>query len=116
MEGSLRIAKLIPPHYVPWVIKGTSLGAWYDIREDRYRILCAQCYCLATYKTIEIAYHETVLSEGKCCQGCRTRISFEKNHRLIGVFLDFWGRTGHFPESGSWLDAIPSKQLNLWAK
>jgi hypothetical protein len=30
---------LTPPRYVPWVIKGTSLGVWYDTQEGQYRVL-----------------------------------------------------------------------------
>ena len=110
------ILNLTPARHLPWVIKGTSLGVWYDTREDRYRVLCPQCHCLVTYETIEIVYREMVLSERKCCQGCRAKVSFEKNPRLVGVFLNFWCRTGNFPESASWLEAVPQKQFNLWAK
>jgi hypothetical protein len=65
---------------------------------------------------IGIVCREMVRSERKCCQGCRAKISFEKNPWLIGVFLDFWCRTGNFPESESWLAVVPQKQFNLWAK
>ena len=116
LEVNPGIASLTAPRYVPWVIKGTSLGVWYDIREDQYRVLCPQCHCLVTCETIEIVYREMVMSERKCCQGCRAKISLGKNPRIIGVFLDFWCRTGNFPESSSWLAAIPEKQFNLWAK
>jgi hypothetical protein len=68
------------------------------------------------YDTLEIAYREMVLSGQKCCQGCRAKISFEKNPRLVEVFLDFWCRTDNFPESASWLAAVPQKKFNLWAK
>ena len=110
------ILNLAPPRYVPWVIMGTSLGVWYDNREGQYRVLCPQCHCLVTCETIEIVYREMILSERKCCQGCRAKISFEKNPRLVGIFLDFWCRTGKFPESDRWLEAVPRKQFNLWAK
>jgi hypothetical protein len=42
--------------YLPWVIKGRSLGVWYDTGEDQYRVLCPQCHCLVTCETIEIIY------------------------------------------------------------
>jgi hypothetical protein len=116
LEVSLGIVNLTLPRYVPCVIKGTSLGVWYDNWEDQYRVLCPQCHCLIPCATIEIVYREMVLSERKYCQGCRAKISFEKNPRLIGVFLDFWCRTGNFPESESWIEAVPQKQFNLWAK
>ena len=107
------IPNLAPPRYVPFVIKGTSLGVWYDIQKGQYRDLCPQCHCLIIYDTVGVLYREMVLSERRCCQGCRAKISFEKNPLLIGVVLDFWCRTGKFPESGSWLEAVPQKQLGL---
>ena len=110
------ILNLTPPRYVPCFIKGTPLSVWYDNREDQYRVLCPQCHCLVTCDTIEIVYREMVWSERKCCQGCRAKISFEKNPRVIPLFLDFWCRTGNFPESASWLEAVPQKQFSLWAK
>jgi len=116
LEGSTGIPKLTAPRHVPWLIKGTSLGVWYDTREDQYRVLCPRCHCWITYETIGVLYREMVLSERKCCQGCRAKISFEKNPRVIGLFLDFWCRTGNFPESASWLEALPREQFNLWAK
>jgi len=115
-SASSDIWNLAPPRYVPRVIKGTSLGVWYDNREGQYRVLCPQCRCLVTCETIEIVYREMILSERKCCQGCRAKISFEKNPRLVGIFLDFWCRTGKFPENDRWLEAVPQKQFNLWAK
>jgi hypothetical protein len=116
LDSSLRIGKLIPLRYVPWVIKGTSLGAWYDTREDCYRVLCPQCHCLVTYKTVETVYREMVLSERKCCQGCRAKISFEKNPRFVRAFLDFWCRTSLLPESARWLAEVPETQFNLWTR
>ena len=110
------IMNLTQPRYVPWVIKGTSLVVWYDTWENQYRVLCPQCHYLIAYDTIGAVYREMVVSERKCCQGCRAKISFEKNPRVIGLFLDFWCRTGNFPESDSWLEAVPQKQFNIWAK
>jgi hypothetical protein len=110
------ILNLTQLRYVPWVIEGTSLGVWYDTGEGQYRVLCPQCGCLITCETIEIVYREMVLSERKGCQGCRAKISFEKNPRVTGLFLDFWCRTGNFPESPSWLKAVPQKQFNLLGK
>ena len=69
-----------------------------------------------TYDTLDSLYHEFISSDRKCCQGCRARISFIKNPELVGLFLDFWYRTGAFPQSTSWLEAIPQAQFILWAK
>ena len=116
MEIRSKISDLTPPRYVPWVIKEGPLHVWYDTGEDRYRVLCPQCQCLVTCETIETVYRDMVLSKRRCCQGCRAKISFKKNPKLVGVILDFWCRTGNFPESESWLEAVPKKKFNLWAK
>jgi hypothetical protein len=116
LEVNPGIANLTPPRYVPWVIKGTSLGVWYDSRGDQYKVLCPECHGMITCETLDVLYREMVWSERKCCQGCRAKISFEKNPRLIGIFLDFWHKNGNFPESENWLLAIPEKPFNLSAK
>jgi len=112
----LDIPNLTLPRYVPLVVKGTLLAVWHDSQEDRYVVLCPKCHRLITFETLGMVYHEMVLSERKCCQGCRAKFSFEEDPGLIGKFLDFWYRTGNFPESSSWLEAIPAQQFNLWGK
>ena len=107
------ILNLTLPRYVPFVVKGTLLAVWYDSQENQYLVLCPKCHGLIIYDKLGIVYREMVLSERKCCQGCRAKISFEQNPGLIGVFLDFWHRAGNFPESPSWLEAIPQQQFNL---
>ena len=107
------ILNLTLPRYVPFVVKGTLLAVWYDSQKDQYVVLCPKCHGLIIYDKLGIVYREMVLSERKCCQGCRAKISFEQDPGLIGVFLDFWHRTGNFPESASWLEAIPQQQFNL---
>jgi hypothetical protein len=108
--------RLTLPRYVPFIIKGTVLAVWYDSHEDQYVVLCPTCHRLITCRTLGMVYHEMAWSERKCCQGCRAKISFERDPGLIGLFLDFWYRTGTFPQSATWLEAIPEPQLNLWAK
>ena len=115
MENRSEILNLTPPRYVPF-IKGRSLALWYDTQEKQFLALCPQCKSLVHYRTAGVAYREMVLSAGKCCQGCRARSSFEKSPGLIGPFLDFWCRTGRLPESASWLEEIPRRGFNLWAR
>jgi hypothetical protein len=104
--GSSAGPELTLPRYVPLVIKDASLALWQDSQEDQYVVLCPKCRRLITYDTLGVVYREIVLSERKCCQGCRARISFERNPTLLRVFSDFWHRTGNFPESESWIEAI----------
>ena len=110
------IINLTLPRYVPMAVKGTLLAVWYDSQEDQCVVLCPQCHELITCGTVGIVYQEMVWSGRKCCQGCRARISFQQDPGLIGLFLDFWYRTGNFPESASWLEAVPPEQFSLWAK
>ncbi len=116
MSVDSRTLNLTPPRYVPFTIKGTVLAAWHDSREGRYLVLCPKCHKLIAYDKVNTLYLELVSNDRQCCQGCRARISFEKDPGLIGLFLDFWHRTGTFPESTSWVEAIPQPLLNLWAK
>ncbi len=110
------ILNLTLPRYVPMAVKGTLLAVWYDRHEEKYLVLCPNCSELVTYDTFDVFYRETVLSESKCCQGCRAGISFEQDPGLIGMFLDFWSRTGNFPESASWLEAVPAQKSIFCAK
>ena len=116
MRVSSNVVNLTLPRYVPLVVKGTLLAVWYDCQEDQYLVLCPACHELITCDTLGIVYHEMVWSKRKCCQGCRAKITFQQDPGLIGLFLDYWYRTGNFPESASWLEAVPPEQFNLWAK
>ena len=109
-------SKSIPSKYVPFVLKDTVLTVGYDPQKEQYAVLCPECHEVILYRTLEALYCEMVRSDRRCCQGCRARITFEKDPGLIGIFLDFWHRTGKFPESDSWLEAVPQPQLNLWGK
>ena len=41
------------------------------------------------------------------CQGCRAKVTFENDPRLISFFMDFWTRAGAWPQSLSWTEALP---------
>jgi hypothetical protein len=107
---------LTPPRYLPFMFQGASLALWYDSQENQFLALCPECKNLVHYRTAGIAYREMVANEWKCCQGCRARRCFEERPELIGPFLDFWRRTGLFPESASWLANIPARGFNLQAR
>jgi len=71
---------------------------------------------LITYYSLDELYETLVWSEPQCCQGCRARIALLYCPRLVDMFLDFWCRTGEFPQSPSWVEAIPKQQCTMWAK
>ena len=111
-----RIPELNPSRYVPFVLKDTVLAVWYDNEKELHIVLCPQCHEMISYPALNALYREMVWGDRQCCQGCRARITFEKDPGLIGLFLDFWHRTGKFPESDSWVEAVPQPQLILWGK
>ncbi len=110
------LSKLTLPRYVPFVLKDTVLAVWYDSREGKYVVVCPQCHHLIAHDSLEALYQEMVCRDPQCCQGCRARLTFEREPGLVGMFLDFWYRTGKFPDSDSWLEVIPHLQLSLWGK
>lgn len=46
------------------------------------------------------------------CQGCLAKATFERKPGIIPITLDFWIRTGHWPQSPSWMEAISSPDLD----
>ncbi len=110
------VSRLTLPRYVPFVIRGTVLAVWYDNVGSRYLVLCPKCHELIAYGSLSSLHQELVSSDGKCCQGCRARASFERNPGLIGLFLGFWHQTRNFPQSTTWLEAVPQPMLTLWAR
>ncbi len=98
------------------VLSMGGLAVGHDVQAGQYFVLCPQCRERIIYDTLDSLYHELISSDRKCCQGCRARTSFERNPELVGLFLDFWYRTGAFPQSTSWLEAIPQTHFILWAK
>lgn len=97
-------------------IGSIGLALWCDRQENKYLVACPKCHRLINYDSLHALYLAMVDSERKCCQGCRAKVSFEHNPGLIGLYLDFWFRTGAWPQSPSWLEAIPPSRYNLWAK
>lgn len=107
---------LTSPRYSPCPVKDVPLAIWYDVQADQFVVICPTCRRLISYDTLEALRLAMVESERKCCQGCRARISLERNPGLIGLYLDFWSRTYAWPQSPSWLEAISANHYNLWAE
>jgi len=98
------------------VLSVGGLAVGHDLQSGQYFTLCPQCRERIACDTLAGLYHELIPNDRKCCQGCRARITLERNPGLVGLFLDFWCRTGTLPRSTSWLEAIPQTQFILWAK
>ena len=106
---------LTAPRYVPYTIVGASMAAWYDSQAEQYVVLCPACHMLIAYDTPEELYVEMVWREQQVCQGCRARVLFASNPHLVGEVLEVWLQTRTFPQSPSWVEAIPRYQCTMWA-
>jgi N-acyl-L-homoserine lactone synthetase len=106
---------LTSPRYVPYTIVDASMAAWYDCQADQYVVLCPECHMLIAYDTPEELYLEMVWRDQQCCQGCRARALFACNPHLVGEVLEVWLQTRTFPQSPSWVEAIPRYQCTMWA-
>jgi len=114
LDQGIQTLKL--PRYVPFLTEGVALAAWYDNMENQYMAICPMCHSSITYDSLNSLYRELVRSDVKCCQGCRAKITFERDAGLIGLFLDFWYRTGSFPRSSSWMEAVPQHLFRAFVK
>jgi hypothetical protein len=109
------IYRLTLPRYVPCVVEEANLITWYDCQGQEYVVICPECQRLISFDTLDALCLAMAWSERKCCQGCRAKITFKQNPGLIGVILDFWYRKDTFPQSPSWVEAIPQHQWRVWA-
>ena len=50
---------------------------------------------------------------GGACEGCRAKVTFERHPELIGIFLQFWARSDTWPQSVSWMEAIPPSGISI---
>jgi hypothetical protein len=109
------LAILTLPRYEPCAVVGTPLAIWHDRQEDRYVTRCPVCRKLIVFATLDDLYCTMVWGDLQCCAGCQARFVFEHNPDAIGAFLCLWYSTGSFPQSASWVEAIPSSQCTMWA-
>ncbi len=53
------------------------------------------------------------LEEEVACEGCRAREIFETNPEMIGFAVDMWARADSWPQSSSWMEAIPPSGISV---
>jgi hypothetical protein len=111
-----RRVSLTYPRYTLCATKDIPLSVWYDTQADTFVVICPVCRRLISYDSLQALWLAMVASERKCCQGCRARISLEHNPGLIGVYVDFWFRTRAWPQSPSWMEAIPAAHAGIWSE
>lgn len=65
---------------------------------------CPQCKALIhSFSPLPIRLAE----QGGGCQGCRAQATLKQNPGLVSFFMDFWTRADAWPQSASWIEAIP---------
>jgi hypothetical protein len=79
-----------------------------DPQTGEYRWRCPECG-----ETIRFSSPTAVCLAERAgrCHGCRARVTF--NPGLIGFFLDFWARAEAWPQSDSWMDAMPATGVSI---
>ena len=75
-----------------------------DPRTGEFLWHCPQCKEYIRFYNLS-AMHVAERAGG--CQGCRAKVTFERNPGLISFFLNFWTRANAWPQSHSWIEAIP---------
>ena len=53
------------------------------------------------------------LQDEMACEGCRARELFERNPEVIGFAVDMWARLDSWPQSSSWMEAIPPSGISV---
>ena len=53
------------------------------------------------------------LEEEAACEGCRARALFESNPEMIGFAVDMWARLDTWPQSSTWMEAIPPSGISV---
>ena len=47
------------------------------------------------------------------CEGCRARELFESNPEMIAFAVDMWARMDSWPQSSTWMEAIPASGISV---
>ncbi len=82
-----------------------------DLQTGEYLWRCPQCGEHIRFPNL-LALRLAERAGG--CQGCRAKATFERNPGLIGLFLDFWARADAWPQSPSWMEAVPVPVITFY--
>lgn len=75
-----------------------------DPKTGEFLWYCPQCKEYIRFPTLMAI---RLAEQAGGCQGCRARATLKRNPGLISIFLYFWSRTNGWPQSSSWMEAIP---------
>jgi len=53
------------------------------------------------------------LESEAACEGCRARELFESNPEIIAFAVDMWARMDSWPQSSTWMEAIPPSGISV---
>jgi hypothetical protein len=53
------------------------------------------------------------LEEDAACGGCRAKELFASNPEIIGFAVELWARSDSWPQSSSWMEAIPPTGISV---
>ncbi|MGD2040419.1 MAG: hypothetical protein PVH11_06315 [Anaerolineae bacterium] len=81
-----------------------------DPKTQEYLWRCPQCGASIRLAS-ELAVSQ--VRRAGACQGCRAKAVLERNPALVGLYLDFWARADAWPQSDSWLEAIPVAGISI---
>ena len=47
------------------------------------------------------------------CEGCRAKATFQRTPEMIGLLVALWARSDAWPQSVSWMEAIPTSGISI---
>jgi hypothetical protein len=78
---------------------------YVDVKTGEYIWRCPQCGEDLRFSSL-LAVRMTEKAGG--CQGCLARSTFKRRPEVVPIILDFWIRTGRWPQSSTWMEAVKS--------
>jgi hypothetical protein len=69
--------------------------------------LCGQSLRFQTQAEVNLA------EQAGACEGCRAKAMFKRTPEMIGLLVALWARSDAWPESVSWMEAIPASGISI---
>jgi hypothetical protein len=71
---------------------------------------CPRCGQSLRFKSqMEVNFAE----QAGACEGCRAKAMFERTPEMIALLVVLWARSDAWPQSISWMEAIPSSGISI---
>jgi len=75
-----------------------------DLQTGDFLWRCPDCHEYIRFPDLSLLYLTDQIGR---CQGCRAQKILKINPRLISLYMDAWTRDGAWPQSNSWVEALP---------